>query len=127
MQTTPEEALIDMLRKLPPAADNQLGELAPAGNVEWSDCWTEEDIEVASRAAIRGVEQFEREPRSNREALSSPRLPARKRLRYALTLFRPAPRITVADQMRFRESLPVRSRGARPQQTANRPGSGYCL
>jgi hypothetical protein len=65
--TEREERLVQALRALPPdAADKvvtwatQLSELARSGSVEWSDTWTDEDIQDARSASLANLE--EREP-----------------------------------------------------------------
>jgi hypothetical protein len=65
--TEREERLVQALRALPPdAADKvvtwatQLSDLARSGAVEWSDTWTEEDLQDARAASLTNLE--EREP-----------------------------------------------------------------
>jgi len=65
--TEREERLVQALRALPPdVADKvvtwatQLSELARNGAVEWSDTWTDEDIQDARAASLTNFE--EREP-----------------------------------------------------------------
>lgn len=63
-----EESLISVVRALPPAeADKvldwarQLADLAGERAIEWSDSWTDEDLDDATTAALRRFEGQERE------------------------------------------------------------------
>jgi hypothetical protein len=63
-----EERLVEALRSLPPDAADQviiwttrLCDLADGRRVDWSDTWTEEDLEDARRASLSGFDERERE------------------------------------------------------------------
>jgi len=58
-----EELLVQTIRSLPERTTEQmlewasrLAELAAGKPVEWSDSWTDEDIQDASRASLRRLE-----------------------------------------------------------------------
>ena len=61
--TSQEESLISVVRALPPAEAGkvlgwarQLADLADGGSLQWSDSWSAEDTEEATRAALRHFE-----------------------------------------------------------------------
>ena len=63
-----EERFVEALRALPPDAADQvitwttrLRELAGSRSVEWSDTWTEEDLQDARRASLSGFDERERD------------------------------------------------------------------
>jgi hypothetical protein len=62
-----EERLVEALRALPPNAADQvitwttrLRDLANGKNVDWSDTWTEEDLEDVRRASLSRFDERER-------------------------------------------------------------------
>ena len=66
--TDKEELLVESLRKLPPETaeqvvhwTQQLAELANGGSVEWSDCWSEEDMRDATASSLRVFGQREQD------------------------------------------------------------------
>ena len=70
MLSAQEQALISMVRALPPdEAGNvlnwarQLADLADGRTIEWSDSWTDEDLIDATAAAAQRFEDQEREDR----------------------------------------------------------------
>ena len=61
-----EESLIKLLRALPLEEAtkvltwvNQLADLAPSGEIDWSDTWTDEDLADATAASVRRFEEQE--------------------------------------------------------------------
>lgn len=65
-----EESLIKVVRMLPPddarkvlVWAQQLADLAGGQRVEWSDCWSDDDLRDATVASLERFEQEEREGR----------------------------------------------------------------
>lgn len=63
-----EESLINVVRALPPVEAGkvldwarQLADLADGRTVDWSDSWSDEDLADATAAAVRRLEEHERE------------------------------------------------------------------
>ena len=63
-----EEALLESFRSLPPAAAIELSELArrlatraPGTPIDWSDSWSDADLEEFTAAALRRLESDEQE------------------------------------------------------------------
>jgi hypothetical protein len=69
MQLDPREAsLLENFRRLPPDAAAELSALAerlatfsPHGRIDWSDSWTDEDLEDFRAASLRRLEAEESE------------------------------------------------------------------
>jgi hypothetical protein len=66
--TVQEESLISVFRTLPPgeamkilAWARHLAEFGAGGPVEWSDSWTGQDCEDASKASMEGWEAMTKE------------------------------------------------------------------
>ena len=66
--TENEERLVEALRALPPEAAEkvivwatQLRDLANGQSMDWSDSWTDEDLEDARRSSLGNFEQRETE------------------------------------------------------------------
>ena len=64
--TENEDRLVQVLRALPPEATEkvitwatQLSDLASGKSVDWSDSWTEEDLEDARRASLAAFDERE--------------------------------------------------------------------
>jgi uncharacterized protein YPO0396 len=63
-----EEVLVDAFRRLPPATADELAALvrrlasiAPNAAIDWSDSWSEADLEEYTAASLRSVEAGEQE------------------------------------------------------------------
>ena len=63
-----EEILVDAFRRLPPAAAEQLAALvrrlaaiAPNTAIDWSDVWSDADLEEYTAASLRSLEAGEQE------------------------------------------------------------------
>jgi hypothetical protein len=63
-----EEGLVDAFRRLPPAAAaelaalvRRLAALAPNTAIEWSDSWTDSDLQAFTDASVRSVDAAETE------------------------------------------------------------------
>lgn len=63
-----EEALLEAFRRLPPDAATELSALAqrlaalaPGTKIDWSDCWSEEDLRDFTAASLEQLEAEERE------------------------------------------------------------------
>jgi hypothetical protein len=63
-----EESLINVIRALPPDEVGrvldwacQLADLAGGRAIDWSDSWSEEDLADATAAAVRSLEDQDRE------------------------------------------------------------------
>lgn len=61
-----EEGLVDAFRRLPPAAVaelaalvRRLAALAPNTAIDWSDSWTDSDLQEFTAASVRSVEAEE--------------------------------------------------------------------
>jgi hypothetical protein len=69
MQLDPREAsLVEVFRRLPPDAAAELSALAerlaalsPHGRIDWSDSWTDEDLQDFRAASLRRLEAEESE------------------------------------------------------------------
>jgi hypothetical protein len=68
MVLSPQEALIVLVRALPPDEAgkvltwaSQLADLAGGRAIEWSDGWTDEDLAEATAASVQRFEYQERE------------------------------------------------------------------
>ena len=69
MQLDPREAsLVEVFRRLPPDAAAELSALAerlaalsPHGGIDWSDSWTDEDLQDFRAASLRRLEAEESE------------------------------------------------------------------
>jgi hypothetical protein len=66
-----EEVLLDAFRRLPPdaaaelsALAQRLATLAPATTIDWSDSWSEADLQEFTAASVRRLDaEEEEEPR----------------------------------------------------------------
>jgi hypothetical protein len=63
-----EEVLVDAFRRLPPAAAAELAALvrrlasvSPNTAIDWSDSWTDSDLQEFTAASVRSVEAAETE------------------------------------------------------------------
>ena len=61
-----EELLLEAFRRLPPAAADELSALAqrlatlgPRSSIDWSDSWSDSDLEEFTAASIRRLEPGE--------------------------------------------------------------------
>ena len=71
MQLSPgEEALVEAFRRLPPATAGELSALAqrlaalnPATSIDWSDSWSDADLQEFTAASLRHLDSGEREER----------------------------------------------------------------
>jgi hypothetical protein len=69
MQLDPREAsLVEMFRRLPPdtaaelsALAERLATLSPHGKIDWSDSWTDEDLQDFRAASLRRLDAEESE------------------------------------------------------------------
>lgn len=69
MQLDPrEELLVEVFRRLPPdtaaelsALAERLAKLTPPGKVDWSDSWSDEDLQDFRAASLRRLEAEESE------------------------------------------------------------------
>jgi hypothetical protein len=69
MQLDPREAtLVEVFRRLPPdtvaelsALAERLATLSPHGRIDWSDSWTDEDLQDFRAASLRRLEVEESE------------------------------------------------------------------
>lgn len=68
MLSANEESLISVVRALPPVEAGrvfdwarQLADLADGRAIDWSDSWSDEDLADATTAAVRRLEEQERE------------------------------------------------------------------
>jgi hypothetical protein len=66
--TAREEALLETFRRLPPAAAEELSALAqrlaalgPATRVDWSDAWSDSDLQEFTAVSLRRLEAGEQE------------------------------------------------------------------
>jgi hypothetical protein len=67
MQLSPgEHALVEAFRRLPPAAAGELSALAerlaalgPDAAIDWSDAWSDADLEQFTAASLRRIEAEE--------------------------------------------------------------------
>jgi hypothetical protein len=65
-----EASLVDAFRRLPPssamelsALAERLAELTPNGRIDWSDAWSDEDLNDFRAASLRRLEDEESEGR----------------------------------------------------------------
>jgi hypothetical protein len=63
-----EEVLVDSFRRLPPATAEELAALvrrlaalAPNTAIDWSDSWSDSDLEEFTAASVRSAEAAEQE------------------------------------------------------------------
>jgi len=66
-----EASLVDAFRRLPPssamelsALAERLAELTPNGRIDWSDAWSDEDLNDFRAASLRRLEDEESEGRN---------------------------------------------------------------
>jgi hypothetical protein len=65
-----EEVLVEAFRRLPPAAAGELSALAqrladlsPATSIDWSDSWSDADLQEFTAASLRRLDSDEQEER----------------------------------------------------------------
>jgi hypothetical protein len=66
--SAPEEMLLEDFRRLPPDAAGEisalvqrLAALAPGTRINWSDSWSDEDLQEFTAASVRQLESQERD------------------------------------------------------------------
>jgi hypothetical protein len=66
--SVPEEVLLEHFRRLPAEAAKELAALvqrlaalAPGTRIDWSDAWSDEDLQEFTAASVRQLEARERE------------------------------------------------------------------
>ncbi|MBZ5611485.1 MAG: hypothetical protein LAP38_24760 [Acidobacteriia bacterium] len=66
-----EESLVDVFRRLSPAAAEELAALAerlarvaPTSRLDWSDLWSDSDLQEFTAESLRRLEDEERDPSS---------------------------------------------------------------
>jgi len=66
-----EEGLVEVFRKLPPTAAEELtalaerlASLAPNTRLDWSDSWSDSDLQEFTAESVRRLEEEERDPTS---------------------------------------------------------------